>query len=413
MNNLTKYILLVYTILNLHFFSYSLFEDSEQIMNGLKIINSIPIIILIYQIIINKNWRKGYFHKPIILFISSTIIGVISALVYYDQTIVQSWKALDVFYPFFTYLLLIKLRTKKDDILFVVKIVFWITIGVFIIDLLTFPTPIFAWRSEERETRTAIGIFFYGQGFTVLGALIYLNKYLESKKSIFLIPFIIASICIMFLTGSRIYLLALGISAIFMVFYFIYNSKLTKKKIYFITIFCFFIVVLSYFLLDFILNLINITNEQFSDFSNDVRYDCIIYYTTEFQKNFSTYFFGSGYPHFKSELGYKILNARETGFYESDIGLIGVWIYFGFLSIIAWIMIFWKVFNKKYIQMNLSVVAFFIFIFFNSFFVYTLFDPGFILSYIFALYLFKTYSNKQEILINIINSEIKKIHKEK
>lgn len=388
MKSYRKYWLLIYTIINLNFFSYSKFLDSSQFWIFVETVNFIPIVFYLLHVILTKKKRKGYFSLPVSIFIASIIFGAISAYIHYNQSLVKSIIASHIFYPFFTYLLLVQLKFKREDLLTVIKIIFWITILVFIIDFFTFPDTLFAWRNEDREERAALGLFFYGQGFTTLGALIYLENYFRTNKFRYLIPFIVAFVFIVFLTGSRTYIFALGISSVFIIIYSLKNMGSLFTKIY-RTIFLFLLGYIAiYYLQDHFVNLIDLTKYQFSNYSGDVRFNSIIYYTTEFQKGIFTQLFGNGCPSPHSELGTKIIFAKFNGYYASDVGIIGLWSYFGVLSVLAWIIIFIKVFNKRYIRQNIAIIAFFIYIFINSFLTYTLFDPGYIIAYIYALYLF-------------------------
>ena len=388
MKSYRKYWLLIYTIINLNFFSYSKFSDSSQFSIFVEIVNFIPVVFYFVHLMLNEAKRKGYFSLPVSIFVASIISGAISAYIYYDQSLIQSMIASHIFYPFFTYLLLVQLEFKKGDLLLIIKMVFWATLVVFIIDFFTFPDTLFAWRNESREEREALGLFFYGQGFTILGALIYLENYLRTNKFRYLIPFIAAFVFIVFLTGSRTYFFALSISSLFIVVFSIKEISSFNRKIYTILSLCLLGFIGIYYLQDRFLNLFSLTQDQFSNYSGDIRLNCIIYYATEFQNSILTQLFGNGFPNPHSALGAKELFATYNGYFVSDIGIIGLWSYFGVLSVLAWGLIFIRVFNKKYIRQNIAIIAFFIYIFINSFLTYTLFDPGYIIAYIYALYLF-------------------------
>lgn len=389
MTSFKKYLLIIYTIINLSLFSYTKIEN-YQFINFIKLINFIPVVIYFSHIIFTERRRTGYFSLPVSIFILSLILGSISAFIYYHQSFIQSFTVSSIFFPFFTYLMLVQLDLKKDDILQIVKLIFWVTLFIFSLDFYTFPDTLFATRSEEIETRKSLGIIFDGLGFTILGALFYLQRYLITNKIYNLIPFIIASVFIIFLTGSRTYLFALIASSLFVIIYDLLNVNSKKNKAYTIlSLFGIFSIAI-YYLQTHLLNLVDITKDQFSNYSDDIRLESINYYTTTFQKGFFTQLCGNGFPHSESELGLIRANAHESGYFESDIGIIGLWSYFGLLSVIAWIFIYIRVFNKKYIRQNIVVVAFFIYIFINSFLTFTIFDPGYMLAYIYALYLFNT-----------------------
>jgi hypothetical protein len=347
-----------------------------------------------------KPEKSGYFSRPVTIFIASIVFGAISAYLFYNQNPIQSVIVSHIFYPFFTYLLLVQSEFKREDLLVLIKLLFWMTILVFIIDYFTYPNTMFAWDNNSRAERNALGIFFYGQGFTILGALIYLEKYISTNKFKFIIPYIISFVFIVFLTGSRTYLLALSISSIFVIFFTLKNNGSLNKKLFHTLTLCLLLFGGIYYLQEHLSNLIELTRSQLADYSTDVRINSLIYYSTSFQNGFFTQLFGNGFPYPESSLGLKVLSAQRHGFYVSDIGIIGLWTYFGVLSVVAWFLIFYKVFNRKYIEQNIVVIAFFVYILINSFFTKTLFDPGYIIAYIYALYLFvpEVYT-KEEIVV--------------
>jgi hypothetical protein len=395
MKSIPKYLLLIYTIINLNVFSCSKFLVSSKFWIFVEIINFVPIILFFFYKTISEEKKSGYFSVPVLLFIASIVLGAMSAFMNYNQSPVQSIIVSHVFYPFFTYLLLVQIDFKKEDLLLIIKILFWITLLVFIIDVLTFPNALFAWDMDEGPERGALGLFFYGQGFTILGALIYLEKYFSSGKFRYLIPYIISFVFIVILTGSRTYFFALSISSLFVVIYSLKNIRSLNRKFYITVILCLIGFTGAYYLQDRFSNLVDLTRGQFLNYASDIRVKCMIYYATEFQNGFFTQIFGNGYPYPASELGTKILTAKSNGFYVSDIGILGLWSYFGVLSVLAWALIFVKVFNRRYFRQNIVIVAFFLYLLINAFLTYTLFDPGYIIAYIFALYLFNPVAKKE------------------
>lgn len=394
MKSYGKYLLLLYTVLNLNLFSYTKLIYNNQFINFIKLINFIPVIIYFLHVILTRKKRNGFFSFPVLIFILSLISGAISAYLYYNQTLIQSFTITSIFFPFITYLLLVQLNFNREQVIYVVMITFWMTLLIFSIDYFTFPNTSFASQSDEEETRNAFKIIFQGQGFTILGSLIYLHNYLTSKKLYNIIPFVLASGFIIFLTGSRTYFFALIISSIFVIIYYLVFIRTNNSKIFLILPLLVVLYISAYYLQSFIINLVDITTNQISDMSNDIRVECMKYYSTTFQKGIFTQLFGNGLPHSESELGILAAKAQASGYYVSDIGIVGLWSYFGIFSVIAWIIIFKKIFTIKFISQNLVVVSFFIYIFINSFIVYTLFDPGYILAYIYALYLYVPKTDK-------------------
>jgi len=379
-------LLLLYTLFNLDFFSYNRADFGLFV----TIVNMVPILLLGYRLLIDKTLKRGYFTGAVCVFILSMILAAIPASIYHYQGFLDSIRTSGRFYPFFMYLFLIQVDYSKKEILQVVKVFFWATLVVFVIDVKTFPDSIFGWRIWDLlETRGSFSFIFFGQGFTVLGAFFYLRKFLLEKKILYLLPFIIAVLFMAFLTGARSYIIGLLAGSLFMILmYFIKAEFSPRKIIMLIIIFAVFSSGIIYGK-QYITNFMDITQEQLGDYDSDTRNECIKFYSGEFQKNIVTKILGNGYPRLETPLGQAFAQAEDKGFYTSDIGIVGVWTHFGLLAVLAWVLIFKKAFRKDLLYQNLFIVAFFIYLLTNSIFTYTLFDGGYILSYIYAIFLYE------------------------
>ena len=387
-----KYLLLFYTIFNLRFFSYKGIPGTmmDPIINA---VNIVPLLLFCYYLVIEKKIKKGYFSRAIGCFIAAMVVSSISAFLTYGQSFYESLSASSYLCPFFLYLILVHKSVSKEIILYIVKFFFFSSLIIFIVDIITFPNSIFAWRLEERLERQSLGIFFFGIGFTVLGTFYYFYSFLQKGRVLHFLIYCVAFLFITFLTGTRTYLFGLLGGTAFMLLLHLIQSKNSIKK----SLIIFFVFFISSITITYghtyLTKIYDITGDQLAEFTTDIRYECLDYFTGDFQKNTMPKLLGNGFPHTNSNLGHAFEDAMDEGYYTSDIGIFGVWVHWGVLGVLFWILIFTKSLKLKYIHQNTYVNSYIVFLLINSFLVYTLFDPGFIMAHICAFYLF---DNKQK-----------------
>ena len=306
--------------------------------------------------------------------------------IYWDQPFAITMKGSVAYYIYPLYFFLIYLDLSAERIERIIKVLFLITLGIFAIDAVTFPTPLFAWRSEER--RDGITIFFYGQGFTFLGAFYYLQQYFKTKNILNAVLFGAAFFCLFFLTQSRMNLLALVLGFFLILFY----SDFKRK--YLIAVLLIIAAASFYFTSKVFNGIKEESNDQAENVKDDIRVLAHSYFLKDLQGGIPTMIFGNGVPGRISNLSLETARANENGFWTADLGLTGIYSYFGAFGALMWILFFWHVFKANLNERTIYLKAYFLMLSTTAFVAYAIFEPGFMPATILVLYLIRCETNK-------------------
>ena len=365
-------------IIFLEFFSLTLLDDSIKFL----VLFATGILLMVnyfIALLIHKPIRKHPLDNLVLLFIFSMILSSFMAYIYWDQSFFSSLKDYRSFYIYFLYFFLVYLNVSSERIERIIILLFFLSLLIFLIDFITFPNPLFSWRDEER--RNGITMFFFGQGFTFLGAFYYLERFFYKKNIFHLIWFVLSFGCLFMLTQSRMNLLALGLG-----FFFILISSNLKRR--YLSAILLFIVAGIFFSSSNLFNGIKeATKDEAHFYKKDTRLLAQNYFLTELQGGVPTVLLGNGVPSEKSRLGLESINGE---FYTSDVGLTGVFSYFGILGVIIWILFFYSVFKVKNIQNSVYLKAYFITLLTTAFTGFSIFDPGYMPATILCLYLVRS-----------------------
>ena len=375
-------IIIAIIILFLKFFSLTLVDDNSKINSlGVIICGTLLGIFSIYKFLYKKGFEKKLLDKFIFFYIISIVISMFMANLFWDQPFINSFKEYKYFYIYFLYFIPFFLDVRPERLIRILIILFFLTLGIFLIDYVTFPDPLFAWRNEER--RDGITIFFYGQGFTFLGGFYFLNKYFTEKKLIHLFLFVVACVCLFLLTQSRMNLLALGLGFLLILL----TSDVSKK--YFIAL----TIIVSITILYTSTNLFNgvkeVSKDQSQNYKDDIRLQAQNYFLSEFQGGTPTMIFGNGFPSAESKLGLESLRGNLLGYWTADVGLTGIFSYFGLLGVLIWLFLFYYVFKIKVSKNSMFIKAYFLALLSTAITGYSIFDPGYMPSTVVALCLLR------------------------
>jgi hypothetical protein len=317
--------------------------------------------------------------KKVLCFIFTMVLSSVCAYAFWNQSFIASMKGYVNFYIYFLYFILLIFNFSIERVERIIKIFFFLSLVVFIVDLVTIPESLFSYRNEER--RNGITIWFEGQGFTFLGGFYFLNKFFYEKKPYQLGLFIVAASCLFLLTQSRMNLLALVLG-----FFFLLLCSEGKKK-YLIAI-LFSIVGVCFYQTSGMFNGIKEASSDQSEFAKeDIRVLAQSYYLHDLQGGIPTMIFGNGVPAGNTDLGIATTKANLMGFWTADIGLTGIFSYFGLLGVIVWLTFFYSVFKIKNHRRSNYLKAYFITLLTTAFTGFSIFDPGYMPSTILALYL--------------------------
>ena len=366
----------------LKFFSLTLIDETSKINSvGIIGLGTLLIIFSFYSFTFKKGIEKKTLDTYVLMLIGSLVISMLMAELFWDQSFITSFKEYKYFYIFFLYFIPILLKIEPERLNRILVILFGFSVVIFLIDFVTFPDPLFSYRTEER--REGMTIFFFGQGFTFLGGFYFLNKYLTEKKLLYLALFAVACGCLFLLTQSRMNLLALGLGFLLMLL----TSNFNKK--YFIALVLVIFSIVIYTSTNIFSGVKEASKDQSLNYKDDIRLQAQNFFLTEFQGGTPTVIFGNGFPSADSKLGLESLRGNLLGYWTADVGLTGIFSYFGVLGVLIWLLLFYYVFKLKVSENSIYIKAYFLALISTAVTGYSIFDPGYMPSTILALCLLR------------------------
>ncbi|MGB5941996.1 MAG: hypothetical protein WBG71_03880 [Leeuwenhoekiella sp.] len=379
--SVTDVIIIIALLFFIEFFSLKTLEDSSMISAGVFGFGVLFLITTIIAILYKTGYRLHLLDKLVLYYVIAIFLSLLAVYNYWDQSLISSFLAYRDFYIFFLYFVLIATNATQERVERIFIILFFLSLFIFFVDYLTFPDSIFANRSEER--REGITIYFYGTGFTFLGAFYYLNKFFRKWNFFYLLWFGLAFVCLFFLTQSRMNLIALvlGFFLLLVDSDFRYKWSLVVAGM---------IGALVFYNTSAAFDGIKEENQaQAKYYKDDIRVQSQEFYLTELQGGIGTVIFGNGHPSGGSRLENATFKGMKKGYFTSDVGITGIFSYFGLMGVVFWGIIFPIAFFTKYGQDLQYIRAYFLTIFTTVLTGYSLFEPGYMPVTVLALYLLR------------------------
>jgi hypothetical protein len=346
--NLNKRILLLIIILSgINFYQY---QGFESLMNYSRFFG---LFIILLIIIFNKSTKLFTpSRKYLNFYMIGIFLSVIACYFFWNQSFLLSIISLKMYMFIFVYFALHRLKPTINDIYYVITI---IAIGYSIVYLLNYsmyPNHLFGNKASERRGTFTFQV--YGSIFCVFSTFRYFSlafiKKKSSKKNLFLFSLFLL---VILLRAGRTQIMSILLP---IVIYYISNGKFNFKKV----LNSFFLMLAGYLLFigfeDIFVSIYSKTLSDFSDANDNIRLLSANYYLFDHSPSNWNIIFGNGIYNGESEYGNYVLNTLwdYNGFYAEDIGLIGFWSYFGFITLFAYfriMLIFFKKYNNIYIRM--------------------------------------------------------------
>ena len=289
--------------------------------------------------------EKPYFLLPMKLVIFSTLFSIIPAYFSWGQSPATTFVALLPYLSYIFYFFLIYFKPKLRDIEKIIIAIGLLTLFLQILSIIIFPTILYGGKLEDEisTTRGFARLSIPGMGFIYLAYFLCVNKFVYTNRIKWL------GYAIMLLIGIFSTLTRQSIAACLLLSVFFFLSQV--KSIWIKIVVMLFSALLIYFVstLSFVKILLEKTQEQTSKYQEDVRVLSGTYFLTSFSPDLLTQVFGNGEAATgKSKYGNEVLKMKEVfGYYQSDVGFIGVYAKFGLIGILAWILIFYRIFRIK------------------------------------------------------------------
>lgn len=330
-------ILLVFIVVSyLYLFKLSIFPAILLPLSQIISVSFLVISILIGIIYFPAKRVKMNFSTPVTLLIIAAIPGVFMARYFHQQNILLSVFAYRIilFYLLYYYLHIYKIPVK-----YIINIIVGIglmAVALYYIQLFLFPKMIM--NIHFIEGRGTIRLFVPGMIFTQATYFFFLHKFFNEKKILFLILSLL-SLSIFILQGTRQLIFAL----IFLTMVYLLLSKRVKSKLMISFLFTLAIIAIFFIFQNIFYELTKVSSSQASGQSGGVRLRAMEYFITDFSPNKLTYIFGNGTPAmgsiYNQKMGYL---AFKHGFFLSDIGILGDYIKYGIIFVLAGLALLYK-----------------------------------------------------------------------
>ena len=368
--------------------------------NALELLSiALIFILLIANLIYGQKGDKQnslfIFKNEIILILFAVALSTFAAAYFYGQKIPVTLYAQRPLYFFFFYFLLHQLRLPVK---FFVQLVFYIAlVYAFFYLAQTFLYPRQITHNRVAFDRGTIRIFIPGAGYMILAFFISLNSYLRESKVKYLIFMGLAAI-IFVLLGTRQVLASVGLMAILNIIF----SKRIQSKFSIIFMIILAIIPIYFLFQDIILSMMEVTEKQSQNFSDDIRVRAATYFLTDFNHNKLWYFTGNGVNGGTSLYQQKVIHLMLTKhYYMSDIGMIGDFVQLGIIYVVATLIIMIKIETIR-LPEEMHYIKYYIGIMFLTFFTGKTTDPAGIAQLCILLYMIdKYYIDKNETVLPV------------
>lgn len=283
--------------------------------------------------------------KSLLFFIGFVAISSISAYIFREQPIVSSLRASTGYFTILLFFLLLKFKINKSTIEDVVILFGLLTSITYIVQFILLQKGIVFLKVQENAIELATDARFrITCSASIFLVYFYsLNKFLIKKERKYLIYLFISLLPIL-LQAFRTQIASIILFTLLIIYIFWKRGYLKINKIAIVSI----ITIFALYQIPIVKNKINYMIEKQNSsetFENKdyIRWKCLDFYTSNYQKSPSEYITGSGIPYegaFKKNMD-RILS---QGFFYQDLGLIGLAFIIGPISVFILIQIFFKPF---------------------------------------------------------------------
>ena len=344
----------------------------------------VAIIISIPHIFIK---RIG-FVLPVQLICLSMLVSVVMAKIFWGQSLMDS---IIVTVPlmlwiFFFYLLRIQISIKiVEEIILVYGVIY---ILLYFYQITHSQTAFFGERDILTEDRGVVRIILGGGGIFFLSSFMALNKFTTQKPGRwFWISLSILGILIPILTATK---QLIGGVLIIYLFHFIKDQSFFRKLVI-IASFIGMLLYVSHSDNELVKGIIESQENSFKEGKDYIRIRSGVYFLTEFSPNNINMVLGNGVPYEGiSDYGKFVEILKKKVFYMSDVGIISVYIMFGILAIIAYILIWINSFTFSLPNEYYYLKYYLWFLLITSLTSYNVYSYNYLVSTVFVLYIYQT-----------------------
>lgn len=342
----SKFWMVFFPIASLYFYSY--LGISPNIEKGMYFI-ALPITIGLSFNGLFKIYPVKY-ARILLYILGIMILSIFNAYIFHDQSLYLGYKVTAQYLAiiYFFYLLSVRPNLKQIE-----NVIWFLTLTyviLFFYALYKAPELVFGQGDLDEIVDDSRGVFrlrIAGSTFAVLGFFMSINKYVITKRRIWIFVFSILYIVILLNVTRQV----IALSFLIGIGYLFYK---TKWKWYALigSFFLYFAVGTIEFKNDSIAyKIINISEEQVSDQKrgeDDIRIQEYKHFFFNYTEGFFTFLVGNGISHGESNFGKKDTKlAKQYLFWDSDVGYAHIYIRFGIIALVLYIIILYKAVKQK------------------------------------------------------------------
>ena len=331
----------------------------------------IALILYFLDTIFQKKIRYTYIKSLwfIIYFIIVVTLSILMSKIIYNQSFNESIRISLIWYEYLFIFILFKMRITSEEVYKSVMIFSYVWMFCWIVGFCS-PVVLFDASGTYDEQmlnygRGVVRLKIAGSMIMQLWGLWSLSIYVKQNRKKYLCNYLLCML-FTFLLVSRQHIIFYFLCSLS---YWLYYSSWIKRSIILL-----FVVFLTHFVLPNILiynNLMELTERQVEDnkgeLQNDIRMEAAAFYISEFNKSFSTIILGNGAYHYDSDYGKQMTYIGETkGYWLSDVGYVGIYVYFGLAGCFFFVFLGWFIFRIKIPKKHIGLKIFMCFVFLSN-----------------------------------------------
>ena len=342
--------------------------------------------------------EKGGFTLPLRLIIIGIVISMFMAFFSWGQSFSDSIIATVPYMLWIFFFYLLESHLSAQSIEKIMILLGLIGILIFISQYISYPAIYFGWVEDFKNERGTIRIGV--SGFVYLLCFIALNKFTVKGRVRFLWGIIAAAgIIIPFLQATRQYI---GAMLLIYIYHFIKAQKLYKKIIILI-ITAFAIVYVANTNIPIVRGIENVQENTMQLGTNYIRLLAGQFFLTNFSPNIESRILGNGFPYGKSSLGrYEEYLKSSHYFFLSDLGIIAVYVMFGIIAVLGYILIWVKSFTIQLPREYYYLKYYLWFLLISSLTSWAVYHYSFLVASVLTLYIYQDVSNIENNKSNIL-----------
>lgn len=341
-NNINLLLLMLFPLIFYQF--YKVVYISQTLAKMLFFV-MIALLLALFTFTLLKIKKHSLFQLPLKFFFLVIVFSMFNAYMFWGQDFILSFRSTAPYMGMLYFFLLVWMKPSIKDMEKIFLIYCFLYILLWCYGLYKAPEVIFGADPESSidDSRGVFRLLLAGKGFLVLALFYYVNQFVLSKKSKWLIVALIIFLVIVLQVMRQMIFFSLVISVCYIL----------KNKKWLLCIFVPLLLIVYFNGVNYNANddsvlgkLISLSVKQFEQHNTgdeNIRVLEYIYFFTSYSKNIFTDLMGNGVPHYESLYGVKEVSIMEQlAYYMSDVGYAELFIRFGIIGMLLYLYVLAK-----------------------------------------------------------------------